>query len=177
MTDPPLSWSYAGRADIGEMQLFVCAQPAPRPNANTGWRRVPPRPCESHAEKTIRRLGPSRHRKPQGERVLIGRDDSGVACVVAWEWPSDDILYINVAGIALRLRGASGHQYSRAMVNAVLAEATSEAIERRLSTVWVTASIHEDNRASEAFAARYGLGPMGETDDHGYRIWTAPLSV
>lgn len=175
MTKPDLRWSYAERSDLGELQCFQCAEPAPRPNANTRWRRVPPRPWESQAEKAIRRLGVSKHNRRQGERVLIGRDGSGIACVIAWEWDGD-MLYVNVVGVAMRARGA-GHGYSAALVEAVFSEGTAEALERGHESVWVTASIHQSNSASEAFARRYGLGPVGDPDEDGMRIWTAEIDV
>jgi hypothetical protein len=104
-----------------------------------------------------------------GQRILVGRDREGVAAVAAWHWIDRDVAMVDVVALSLRLRG-NGFTYSNEMVDTVSAQIGGEAAERRLEEGILVAYIHTDNRASRAFAKRFGMDQVGEPDAHGYAL-------
>lgn len=157
-----LSWADAVAEDREALKQFRCTSEPVR-GPTSVWKRTYSRPYERVAEKLIHGLNPAKAaRRPQ--RIWLGRDDEGIAAVLAWSWLPDQSIMVDVAALARRIRNLGAHP-TQEMVDTSQAQAMGEAVTRGLAALDVGAVIHKNNLASRYFAGRFGMTVIREEDD------------
>ena len=178
MTSGEVTWRLAVHpTDQPALSTFNCARPAPPKAPSNGWKKIYPQPAEAYAQRSVRELRTAKDNR--GKRgIWIGEDDKGIAAVLAWEWQDKPHVHLNVAAIASRCRGEPTRQLSTDMIDTVLQQLAGQADADGFDHLIVTAYIHQDNAASEAFAERQGMGCLDKRDsrDGGYRLWSLEIS-
>lgn len=168
----------ADRADVGELQNFVCTVPAkPTRNAGTGWQPQHPRMWEYDAQQTIRRLaGEWRLPCHRPRAMYIARDPQGIAAVAAWEeLEGPRVVQLEVVGVAMRHRRQKG-LVARTFANAVLSEMEQAAVADNAPELFMQGEIYHANDASEALMWDKGFRPIREHPS-GARTWTFRLPL
>ncbi len=133
-----------------------------------------PRPAEARAQRLVRGLNVAKAAR-SGMRIWVGRDSEGVAAVAAWKWIEPGIAMVHVVALSLRVRG-NGFLYTDELVDTASAQVAGEAADRGLSEVKLVAYIHENNRASRAFAKRFEMEEVSEAEDDGYILHSVTLA-
>lgn len=160
-----LQWGDAGRDDVGELQGFECTHAA-RKSAITHWEPEHDCPPALRAERLVHDLRPGKAARKH-QRIWVGRDEHGIAAVIAWTWQRPGLAYVDVAALSRRLR-QRGTTYTDEMVDTAQAQMGGEALARGVTDVVVVAYIHEENRTANAFALRMGMARFGPAAEDGY---------
>ena len=109
-----------------------CRLPA-NPSTTAAGRKVYPRPPEARAQKLVRDLNPAKAPRIN-MRIWVGRDDEGIAAVVAWKWLDESTAVVQVVALARRLRGR-GIVFTEELVDTASAQIAGDAADRGLEEV------------------------------------------